>query len=97
MRRLSWILVGVALAVVVLRRLGVMTSSPTEVATGAVRQIGARAGDGVTARVGEAIAAVRDFGAEVRSSAAEREVELRAAVVGDDPDAEPTAADPTTR
>ena len=78
--RLFWLLVGGVVGYLVLRRLGVVRTSPQELATRAARQVGVRAGDGLTTSAGNAVAAARAFGAEVRVHAGEREAELRAAV-----------------
>jgi len=87
--RLFWLLIGSGLAFYLLRRLGVVRSSASDLATQAARQVGVAAGEGVSARAGNAVAAARNFGAEVRAHASEREAELRAAVAPADDEERP--------
>jgi hypothetical protein len=87
-RRLVWLLVGIGLGYWLLRRLGVVTASPSTIAGRAAGRAAALAGSGAERGARGAVAAVRDFAGEVRSLAAEREAELRAALTADvtDPD-----------
>jgi hypothetical protein len=90
-RRLVWLVLGIAVGYWVLRRLGVVSASPSGVAAAAAGKAASLAGSGAERGVRTAAESVRGFAAEVRSLAAEREAELRAALTADVTDPESAA------
>lgn len=88
MGRLVWLSAGVVLGYVALRRIGVVRATPGDIAGQAAGKVAGIAGEQAERSARSALAAARDFVAEVRGHAAEREAELRAALTSDvtDPD-----------
>lgn len=98
MKRLFWVVVGAVLGVLAVRKLSARASQLTP--TGLARQVTRRA-SGVAESVRDA---VRGFGDEVRIGMAERENELRQAILLDEhrrgaPDEDPArpTADPDAK
>jgi hypothetical protein len=88
MRRLVWLLLGIGLGYWLLKRLGVVSATPSGIAGAAAGKAASLAGAGAERGARSAVESVRGFAAEVRSLAAEREAELRAALTADVTDAE---------
>lgn len=88
MRRLVWLFLGIGLGYWLLRRLGVVTATPSGIAGQAAGKAASLAGAGAERGARSAVESVRGFADEVRALAAEREAELRAALTADvtDPD-----------
>lgn len=88
--RLVWVGVGAAAGFLALRRLGMVSQPPGEIAGKAAGAVGGRvaslAGAGLEQGARRALTAARDFAAEVRVLAAEREAQLRAAMAADTDD-----------
>ncbi|MGF1664539.1 MAG: hypothetical protein ACFCVG_19105 [Kineosporiaceae bacterium] len=90
-RRLVWLLLGLGLGYWLLRRLGLVSASPSAIAGRAAGRAASLAGSGAERSARSAVDAVRGFAGEVRSHAAEREAELRAALAADVTDPESAA------
>jgi hypothetical protein len=90
-RRLFWLALGVVGGYLLLRRLGVVSAGPSELAGRAATRAAGLAGDRAQQGVRSVIGTVREFADDVRANAAAREAELRDALTADVTDPESAA------